>query len=101
MSLSRIWPRHVDGCGTRQRQTLLSQLVMDSCDIWIPATNLGYTKLNDGVLGFLGSVPFHIFGIFIGFRLESTLSSLRATTSYMSLQTQWRKQSAAGVRKTA
>jgi len=67
-------PRHVDGCGTRQRQTLLSQLVMDSCDIWIPATNLGYTKLNDGVLGFLGSVPFHIFGIFIGLRLESTLT---------------------------
>ncbi|ORX36698.1 peroxisomal biogenesis factor 11 [Kockovaella imperatae] len=59
-----------------QRQTLLSQLVMDSCDIWIPATNLGYTSLNDGVLGILG-----------------------ATTSYMSLQTLWAKHKAAGISK--
>ena len=29
---------------------------MDSCDIWIPANNLGYTHLNDGVIGLLGSV---------------------------------------------
>jgi peroxin-11B len=29
---------------------------MDSFDIWIPATNLGYTNLNEGVLGFLGWV---------------------------------------------
>ena len=37
-----------------QRQTLLSQAIMDSCDIWIPATTLGYTNLNDGVIGVLG-----------------------------------------------
>nr|XP_018263134.1 uncharacterized protein I303_04626 [Kwoniella dejecticola CBS 10117]OBR85292.1 hypothetical protein I303_04626 [Kwoniella dejecticola CBS 10117] len=37
-----------------QRQTLLSQLIIDSCDIWIPATGLGYTNVNDGVLGALG-----------------------------------------------
>src|SRR5690349_6881283 len=29
---------------------------MDSCDVWIPATNLGFTSLNEGVLGALGSV---------------------------------------------
>ncbi|ORY34047.1 peroxisomal biogenesis factor 11 [Naematelia encephala] len=57
-----------------QRQQLLSQLIMDSLDIWIPATNLGYAHLNDGVLGLIG-----------------------ATTSYMGLQTQWIKHSAAGV----
>nr|XP_019010901.1 uncharacterized protein I206_04205 [Kwoniella pini CBS 10737]OCF49682.1 hypothetical protein I206_04205 [Kwoniella pini CBS 10737] len=59
-----------------QRQTLLSQLIIDSCDIWIPATGLGYSNVNDGVLGALGAI-----------------------TSYMSLQTQWRKHAAAGVRK--
>ncbi len=37
-----------------QRQQLLSQLIMDSCDVWIPATNVGYANLNDGVLGALG-----------------------------------------------
>lgn len=42
------------GLTVRQRQTLLSQLIMDSCDIWIPATTLGYTNLNDGVIGILG-----------------------------------------------
>ena len=40
--------------GVRQRQSLMSQLIMDGFDIWIPATNLGYTQLNDGLLGFLG-----------------------------------------------
>ncbi|WWD02910.1 hypothetical protein V865_000952 [Kwoniella europaea PYCC6329] len=60
-----------------QRQTLLSQLISDSCDIWIPATGLGYTNVNDGVLGALGTI-----------------------TSYMSLQTQWRKHAAAGLRKS-
>lgn len=38
----------------RQRQQLLSQIIMDACDVWIPATNVGYTHLNDGVLGSLG-----------------------------------------------
>ncbi|KAL7421791.1 Peroxisomal membrane protein PMP27 [Cryptotrichosporon argae] len=60
-----------------QRQAILSQLVMDACDIWIPANNLGYSNLNDGVIGILG-----------------------ATTSYMALQTQWAKHAAAGLRKT-
>ncbi|KAK1924180.1 peroxisomal biogenesis factor 11 [Papiliotrema laurentii] len=55
-----------------QRQTLLSQLVMDSCDFWIPATTLGYTNLNEGVIGVLG-----------------------ALTSYMAIQIQWRKHASA------
>ncbi|WVQ82387.1 hypothetical protein IAT38_004515 [Cryptococcus sp. DSM 104549] len=59
-----------------QRQSILSQLVSDSFDIWIPATALGYANLSEGALGALG-----------------------ATTSYMGLQTQWRKHAAAGVRK--
>lgn len=42
------------GVPLRQRQTLLSQLIMDSMDIWIPATNLGYARLNDGTVGLLG-----------------------------------------------
>lgn len=37
-----------------QRQTILSQLVSDSLDVWIPATGLGYTNLNDGTLGAFG-----------------------------------------------
>jgi peroxin-11B len=38
----------------RQRQTLMSQLVTDACDVWIPSNNLGYTNLNDGIIGLLG-----------------------------------------------
>ncbi|WWC89385.1 uncharacterized protein L201_004308 [Kwoniella dendrophila CBS 6074] len=60
-----------------QRQTLLSQLIIDACDVWIPATSLGYTNINDGVIGALGTL-----------------------TSYMSLQSQWKKHAAAGVRKS-
>lgn len=37
-----------------QRQTILSQIVSDSLDVWIPATGLGYTNLNDGTLGTFG-----------------------------------------------
>ncbi|RXK35407.1 hypothetical protein M231_07351 [Tremella mesenterica] len=37
-----------------QRQTLLSQLVMDSMDVWIPMTALGYTNFSDGTIGLLG-----------------------------------------------
>ncbi|KAI9639839.1 peroxisomal biogenesis factor 11 [Dioszegia hungarica] len=55
----------------QQRQQILSQLVMDACDVWIPATNVGYTNLNDGVLGALGTI-----------------------TSYMALQTLWIKHAA-------
>lgn len=32
----------------------MSQLVTDACDVWIPSNNLGYTNLNDGVIGALG-----------------------------------------------
>ncbi|WWD17340.1 hypothetical protein CI109_101781 [Kwoniella shandongensis] len=59
-----------------QRQSILSQLVLDSFDIWIPATGLGYANLSEGALGALGAI-----------------------TSYMSLQVQWQKHAAAGVRK--
>jgi peroxin-11B len=40
----------------RERQAIISQIVQDSMDWWIPATNLGFTNLNDGVLGALGLV---------------------------------------------
>ncbi|EIW70692.1 hypothetical protein TREMEDRAFT_68170 [Tremella mesenterica DSM 1558] len=56
-----------------QRQTLLSQLVMDSMDVWIPMTALGYTNFSDGTIGLLGAI-----------------------TSYMGLQTMWYKQAAGG-----
>jgi len=38
----------------RERATLVSQIVQDSMDFWLPATNLGYAQLNDGVIGALG-----------------------------------------------
>ncbi|KIY72841.1 peroxisomal biogenesis factor 11 [Cylindrobasidium torrendii FP15055 ss-10] len=33
-----------------------NQLVIDSLDVWIPATGLGLTNLNDGVLGIFGLI---------------------------------------------
>jgi peroxin-11B len=51
-----------------QRQNIMSQLVTDAFDFWIPANNLGYSNLNEGVVGLLG-----------------------ATTSYMALQKCWTK----------
>lgn len=38
----------------RQRQQILSQIIMDVLDVWIPATNLGYSTLNDGIVGAFG-----------------------------------------------
>ncbi|KAL1405449.1 Peroxisomal membrane protein PMP27 [Vanrija albida] len=61
-----------------QRQTLLSQIVTDSFDIWIPSNNLGYSHLSEGAVGLLG-----------------------ATTSYMALQKVWNKHGAAVVAKLA
>ena len=37
-----------------QRKTLLSQLLMDSLDVWIPATNLGHANFSEGALGLFG-----------------------------------------------
>lgn len=37
-----------------ERATLVSQVVQDSMDFWLPANNLGITTLNDGVIGALG-----------------------------------------------
>ena len=39
-----------------ERATLVSQIVQDSMDFWLPANNLGITSLNDGVIGALGQV---------------------------------------------
>ncbi|WVQ72567.1 hypothetical protein IAR50_002125 [Cryptococcus sp. DSM 104548] len=61
-----------------QRETIISQILSDSLDIWIPATGLGLANLSDGTLGLFGVI-----------------------TSYMGVQAQWRKHSAAGVRKAA
>ncbi|ODO08843.1 hypothetical protein L198_00576 [Cryptococcus wingfieldii CBS 7118] len=60
-----------------QRETIISQILSDSLDIWIPATGLGLANLSDGTLGLFGVV-----------------------TSCMGVQAQWNKHSAAGVRKT-
>lgn len=57
-----------------QRQQIMSQLIGDSLDIFIPANNLGYTHMSEGFVGLCGSI-----------------------TSYMALQKVWAKQ-AAGVR---
>ena len=40
----------------RTRDATRQQLIIDLFDMWIPATNLGYTSLNDGFLGIFGSV---------------------------------------------
>lgn len=38
------------------RAALRYQFIIDSLDVWLPATNLGFVHLNDGVLGFTGTV---------------------------------------------
>jgi hypothetical protein len=38
------------------RNALRYQFIIDSFDVWLPATNLGLVHLNDGVLGFTGYV---------------------------------------------
>ncbi|GMK54958.1 hypothetical protein CspeluHIS016_0200140 [Cutaneotrichosporon spelunceum] len=43
-----------------QRQTIVSQLVTDLFDFWIPANNLGYVNLNDGVVGMAGVITSYI-----------------------------------------
>lgn len=40
----------------RERTSIRQQFFIDILDIWIPATNLGYVNLNDGVLGVFGCV---------------------------------------------
>ncbi|KAH8120415.1 peroxisomal biogenesis factor 11 [Phellopilus nigrolimitatus] len=50
----------------KERSSVRYQFIIDLLDVWIPATNLGYANLNDGVLG--------IFGVI---------------TSLMALRTQW------------
>jgi len=55
------------------RAAVRYQFIIDSLDVWLPATNLGFVNFNDGVLGFTGTI-----------------------TSLMALRSQWR---AAGARK--
>ncbi|KAL5518834.1 PEX11 [Sanghuangporus vaninii] len=40
----------------KERNSLRYQFAIDLLDVWIPATNLGYVNLNDGVLGFFGFI---------------------------------------------
>jgi peroxin-11B len=42
----------VNSARTATRQ----QLVVDLCDVWIPATGSGIVNVNDGALGILGYV---------------------------------------------
>lgn len=41
---------------SRERNAVRYQFIIDLLDVWIPATNLGYVNLNDGVLGLFGYV---------------------------------------------
>lgn len=42
------------------RAALRYQFIIDSLDVWLPATNLGLVHFNDGILGFTGFVfPSH------------------------------------------
>ncbi|KAJ7597199.1 peroxisomal biogenesis factor 11 [Mycena floridula] len=41
---------------TSARENTRHQLVMDSLDVWLPATALGLSNLNDGVLGIFGLI---------------------------------------------
>ncbi|KZT74765.1 peroxisomal biogenesis factor 11 [Daedalea quercina L-15889] len=38
------------------RDSTRHQFIIDLLDVWIPASNLGYTNLNDGVLGIFGLI---------------------------------------------
>lgn len=38
------------------RAALRYQFIIDSLDVWLPATNLGLVNLSDGILGFTGLV---------------------------------------------
>lgn len=38
------------------RTALRYQFIIDSLDVWLPATNLGLVNFNDGILGIAGSV---------------------------------------------
>jgi len=38
------------------RTALRYQFIIDSLDVWLPATNLGFVNLNDGILGITGTV---------------------------------------------
>jgi len=40
----------------KQRGATRYQLLQDSLDIWLPATNLEFANLNDGVLGAIGTI---------------------------------------------
>ncbi|KAI5124613.1 hypothetical protein M0805_004223 [Coniferiporia weirii] len=40
----------------KERASVRSQFIIDLFDVWIPASNLGYVNLNDGVLGIFGLI---------------------------------------------
>ena len=40
----------------KERKAVRYQLVIDSLDLWLPATGLGLVNVNDGVAGILGYV---------------------------------------------
>ncbi|KZV82850.1 peroxisomal biogenesis factor 11 [Exidia glandulosa HHB12029] len=40
----------------KERAAVRYQIVLDTLDVWIPATGLAYVNFNDGVVGFLGLV---------------------------------------------
>lgn len=44
------------------RAAVRYQFIIDALDVWLPATNLGFVNLNDGVLGFTGCVLPFTFG---------------------------------------
>lgn len=54
---SLLWGLGIDcAYSHRARAALRYQFIIDSLDVWLPATNLGFVNFNDGILGFTGSV---------------------------------------------
>lgn len=40
----------------RARDATRQQFIIDLLDVWIPATNLGFVNLNEGIVGIFGYV---------------------------------------------
>ncbi|KAF8216091.1 peroxisomal biogenesis factor [Mycena galopus ATCC 62051] len=60
------------------RAEVRSQLIIDMLDLWNPATTLGFTHLNDGIIGALGFVfPFYFLSILNHSSVMSALMGLK------------------------
>jgi len=46
----------MEAYSTSARAATRQQLIIDMCDVWIPATGAGILTVNEGALGILGYV---------------------------------------------